>query len=706
MISLPRLSLNQSEPIPLRLRAFRRFLTMVCASLLLLAASGCAKRFGANLGTLNIASFAATQPVLSPGQSTTLVWSETGAITLSLTGGSSTTLMPVSSNSVSVSPAATTTYTLTATDGQGNTMTAMATVTVVPLPVIASFTASPALISNGESSLLEWAVTGAATVTLDNGIGPVTGDNYRVTPTTTTTYTLTVTSPSGAVVTAQTTVSVVLKPIIAGFSASPAVIGPNQSSTLSWSVVGATAVSIDQGIGPVSNTTGSVQVSPTQATTYTLTATNSLGGFSVSVTAKTTVKVSATPAPFIASFNASAPSVSPGTAVTLTAVFTPADGSAKAAIDQGIGSVESGVPVDTKPLAASTTYTLTVTNSTGTATSQVRVLAGDVALFAGLPTHAGYQDGQGKNAFFTEPNGIAADGAGNLYVADSGNDVVRVITRAGVVSTLAGNPDIAGSQDGVGALTEFNNPYGIAVDSTGNVYVSDTGNATIRMITPAGKSTTIAGIVGTLGFQDGPALEATFGSPEGISIDASGNLFIADSLNCNIRELTVAGMVSTIAGPTSAGLCGYQDGVGSAAKFDIPSSVAVDGKGNVFVADQNNQTIREVSPLGLVTTVAGTAGMPGSSDGVGGAASFTYPDGVAVDAAGNLYVADTGNYTIRKIAGGVVSTIVGQAGTPDASLAGGPLPSQIAAPHQIVIDPLSGKQYFTMADQAIASAPF
>ena len=438
-----------------------------------------------------------------------------------------------------------------------------------------------------------------------------------------------------------------------------------------------------------------------------VTATNAVNGFSVSSAASTTVKYSNVPAPVIAAFNASVPSIGPGGVVTLTPVFTPADGSATATIDQGIGPVTSGVPVNSNPLNASTTFTLTVTNSTGSATAQTRVLAGNVAVFAGQPTSAGYQDGQGTDARFFQPAGIVPDSAGNIYLVDQGNQVIRSITPAGLTSTLAGTADTSGSLDGVGLSAEFNNPYGITIDSAGNLYITDAGNATIREIlaNTGGQVITLAGTPLVQGFQDGPAATATFGTPQGIAVDKKGNLYIADSLNCNIRKLDTIGNVSTLAGPTAPGLCGSQDGTGSAARFRNPVGLAIDSVGNLYVADQGNSTIRIISPQGLVTTLAGTAGVRGSQD--GSPATFHNPLGIAIDSVGNLYVTDSLNYTLRKVTPqGIVSTIVGKSGNPDPTVTGGPLPSRIGTPTQIAVDPTSGNLFFTMAIQAIATAPY
>jgi sugar lactone lactonase YvrE len=212
-----------------------------------------------------------------------------------------------------------------------------------------------------------------------------------------------------------------------------------------------------------------------------------------------------------------------------------------------------------------------------------------------------------------------------------------------------------------GSAALFWEPEGVAVDRAGNVYVADSNNATIRKITSGGVVTTLAGLAGNHGSADGTGSAARFDNPSGVAVDSEGNLYVADYYNCTIRKVTSGGVVTTLAG--LAGNAGSADGTGSAARFDNPSGVAVDSAGNVYVADCT--TIRKVTSGGVVTTLAGLAGNAGSADGTGSGARFDFPNGVAVDSAGNVYVADTYNCTIRKITGGgVVTTPAGLAGGP------------------------------------------
>jgi len=290
-------------------------------------------------------------------------------------------------------------------------------------------------------------------------------------------------------------------------------------------------------------------------------------------------------------------------------------------------------------------------------TGDVTTLAGT----AGSTDSAGSADGTGSAARFNHPYGVAVDASGNVYVADQFNNTIRKITPAGVVSTLAGLACFHGSTDGTGSVARFYEPYDVAVDGSGNVYVADTDNQTIRKITPAGVVSTLAGTAGSYGSADGTGNAARFCFPYGVAVDGLDNVYVADSYNSSIRKITPAGVVSTLAG---GGGAGSADGTGSAARFNEPWGVAADGSGNVYVADTHNHTIRKITPAGVVSTLAGLAGSPGSADGTGSTARFEGPWGVAVDGSGNVYVADRSNQTIRKITpGGDVSTMAGLAGS-------------------------------------------
>jgi sugar lactone lactonase YvrE len=289
---------------------------------------------------------------------------------------------------------------------------------------------------------------------------------------------------------------------------------------------------------------------------------------------------------------------------------------------------------------------------------------GVVTTVAGVGGVKGTLDGTGylsTPALFFGPSSTATDSAGNVYVADAGNNAIRKISASGVVTTLAGNAKAIGWHDGTGSDASFTAPSGLALDNAGNVYVADTGNHAIRKVTPAGVVTTIAGTSGTAGATDGTGTAASFSYPSDVAVDGSGNVYVADYDNHTIRKITSAGQVTTFAG--SAGVMGQADGVGSAARFNYPRAVALDSAGNVYVTDSGNHTVRKITPAGLVVTLAGLAGTPGSGDGSGSSARFKEPAGLAVDAAGNVFVADTGNSTLRKITpGGSVTTLAGSPG--------------------------------------------
>ena len=272
---------------------------------------------------------------------------------------------------------------------------------------------------------------------------------------------------------------------------------------------------------------------------------------------------------------------------------------------------------------------------------------GAVTTLAGLAGSSGDADGIASAARFNSPSGVAVDGAGNIYVADTMNDTLRKVTASGVVSTLAGSRETAGSIDGTGSAALFQGPQGLAIDSGGNLYVADTNNHTIRKVVPTtGVVTTVAGLAGNSGSADGLGSLARFSYPSGIAVDGTGNLYVADTDNHTIRAISTSGLVSTLAG--LAGSSGGADGTGSAVRFDSPSDLAVDSSGNIYVVDTDNFTIRKVVPTtGVVSTLAGLAGTSGSIDGLGAAVRFFHPAGITVDSSGDFYLADTNNHTVR-----------------------------------------------------------
>jgi sugar lactone lactonase YvrE len=265
---------------------------------------------------------------------------------------------------------------------------------------------------------------------------------------------------------------------------------------------------------------------------------------------------------------------------------------------------------------------------------------GTVSTLAGSGTN-GYLDGIGSEAQFKYVVGVAVDTKGNVYVADFDNHRIRKITPNGNVITLAGKDP--GFADGQGEEAKFLNPTEIDVDAAGNVYVAEIGNHKIRKITPEGKVTTLAG--SEQGFDDGAGFNAKFSNPHGIAVDGNGNVYVGDTSNDRIRKITPTGEVSTLAGGDKAD---FIDGIGKDARFAGPRGVSVDANGNVYVADFFNNRIRKITPSGVVTTLAGS-GDREYADGIGSSAKFNWPTGVAVDKNGNIYVADYQNNRVRKI---------------------------------------------------------
>jgi serine/threonine protein kinase, bacterial len=304
---------------------------------------------------------------------------------------------------------------------------------------------------------------------------------------------------------------------------------------------------------------------------------------------------------------------------------------------------------------AAGTGKITVSGSGGSSSSgnSFNYLA-SVQLVAGTGGEA-FADGTGANAQLALPAGFAANAAGDFYFTDEFNNRIRKVTKAGVVTTIAGDGS-KNYKDGPADQAEFYFPVGIAVDASGNIYVSDSQNNRIRKINTAGVVSTVAG-TGAVGFAEGAATVAKFNTPAGLAIDGAGNLYVADAGNNRIRKITPAGVVSTISG---TGAAAFKDGDATVAQFNSPSGIAIDASGNLYVGDAGNARIRTISPTGTVSTLAGS-GVAGFADGTGVSAQFSEPQGICLDAAGNLYVADEGiSPRVRKVtAAGEVTTLAG-----------------------------------------------
>lgn len=266
-------------------------------------------------------------------------------------------------------------------------------------------------------------------------------------------------------------------------------------------------------------------------------------------------------------------------------------------------------------------------------------------------------DGSRLSAQFNHPQGVARDAKGNVFVADAGNHCIRRMDPTGAVSTLAGSGE-RGFLEGASGTSQFDTPADVAIDGAGTLYVADSGNHRIRMISPTGEVSTLAGS-DQVGAVDGVGLNASFSEPDGLVLDGLGNLFVADAGSHTIRRIELSSRtVTTIAG---SGSPGARDGLGASAQFNRPCGLAADGNGYLYVADTGNHLIRRVQVSdGAVITFAGSGGS-GSQDGVGTTASFTSPTGISIDPSGVLFIADSGAHSIRKISlSGAVTTLTGQ----------------------------------------------
>lgn len=336
-------------------------------------------------------------------------------------------------------------------------------------------------------------------------------------------------------------------------------------------------------------------------------------------------------------------------------------------------------------LTASTTYYVRAyaTNSAGTGygvtikfttSASLASIINTVSTFAGSVA-GGYANGTGSAALFSNPQSLVTDAAGNVYVADSFNNSIRKITPAGDVTTYAGDGK-AGYTDGPAATAEFYAPQSLAIDGSGNIFVSDVGNNVIREITAAGVVSTYAGN-GLHGFINEKASLAEFNGPQGLCVDASGNVYVADRGNNIIRKISTQGKVTTYAGYYGAGVGLYNSSVDTTSVFNVPVGVAVDSKGNVYVADSKNYCIRKISSSGGVSTL------------VGGAVQTTLigtPTSVSIDAKDNLFITDATGRIIEFSTSGSVVYVLGGSENTYGYLDGSGATAQFNNPQSAVVD--------------------
>jgi sugar lactone lactonase YvrE len=316
-----------------------------------------------------------------------------------------------------------------------------------------------------------------------------------------------------------------------------------------------------------------------------------------------------------------------------------------------------------------------------------KVTAGTITTVAGGAGWGYWGDsGPATSARLRAPWGVAVDGAGNLYITDFGNEDVRMVSAAGTISTLVGN----GIGDGgLGVFGFLNQPYGVARDNAGNTYVSDTNHDRVRKVTATGTITTIAG-TGVAGFSGdgGAAASAQLSAPRGLALDASGNLYIADSANYRIRKVDGSGNITTVAGNGNCCTSSGDSGPATSAQFGNIYGLAVDASRNLYLADGQNNVVRKVAASGTITTVAGN-GTPGYSGDSGAATSaqLNTPYGVAVDTSGNLYIADRNNNRVRMVStSGTITTAAGNGSSGYSGDGGAAASAQLNAPNGVAVD--------------------